>query len=162
MSVRRYSGLLTMVLGLAVASLALAETGLPLPRFVSLRSGEVNMRTGPGEQYPIDWVLLRRAMPVKIVAEFGHWRKIEDFDGTVGWVHQNLLTGKRTVVVTGEERTLRSEATAWSAPVALLEPGVIAEILECEPSWCEVATDGVRGWIRRSDVWGLLPDEVIE
>lgn len=161
MSFPRIFGALSLMLVLTATG-ALAQSGLPLPRFVSLRSGEANMRTGPGEQYPIDWVLLRRGMPVKIVAEFGHWRKIEDFDGTVGWVHQALLSGQRTVVVTGEERTLRSEATGWSAPVALLEPGVVAEVHTCESDWCRVSAGGVSGWIRREEVWGLLPDEVIE
>lgn len=159
---RRFVGLCALVAGLLLATTTAAETGLPIPRFVSLRADEVNMRTGPGEQYPIDWVLLREGMPVKIVAEFGHWRKIEDFDGTVGWVHQSLLTGTRTVVVIGEERTLRSEATGWSSPVALLEPGVVAEVTACESTWCNVEVRGLGGWIRRSEVWGLLPDEVVE
>ncbi len=87
-------------------------TGLPLPRFVSLRAREVNLRIGPGVQYPVDWVYLRQNLPVEIVAEYGTWRKIRDWQGTQGWVHQSMVSGTRTFIVTGQERTIRRKGDA--------------------------------------------------
>ena len=109
------------------------STGLPLPRFVSLRVGEVNLRTGPGVQYPVDWVYLRQNLPVEIVAEYGTWRKIRDVQGAQGWIHQSMLSGARFVTITGQMRTLRRQADAKSRPVARIEPGAIGELLNCPP-----------------------------
>jgi SH3-like domain-containing protein len=78
-----------------------------LPRFVSLRASEVNLRTGPGIRYPIEWVFKRRDLPVEVVDEFESWRRIRDWEGTLGWVHQSMLRGRRTALVTGEPRVLR-------------------------------------------------------
>src|SRR5215510_12751233 len=113
-----------------------SETKLPIPRFVSLRSGEVNLRTGPGTNYPVDWVFVRRGLPVEIIAEFDVWRKIRDWQGTVGWVHQSMLDGKRTARVTGADRELRTEPAESAGVVARLAPGVIGRLLECNPAWC--------------------------
>ncbi len=141
---------------------AAAETGLPLPRFVSVRAGEANLRTGPGDQYPIDWVLQRRGMPIEILAEFGHWRKVRDIDGTQGWLHKALLSGERTVLITDEIRTMRREPSDWAPAVARLEPGVVAKVRRCEPEWCELEVADRRGWLRRTEFWGVYPGERIE
>ena len=98
----------------------------PVPYFVSLAAGEVNLRTGPGVRYPIDWVYKRRALPVEVIAVFDHWRQIRDWQGTVGWVHQNMLSTRRTLIVVGEERVMRREPKSEAAPVARLAPGVVA------------------------------------
>jgi len=90
-----------LVLGASSASAGEAEPGEKLPRFVSLRSDQVNLRVGPGENYPIQWVLTRKEMPVEIVKEFEHWRMIHDWQGAEGWVHERMVSGKRTVVVKG-------------------------------------------------------------
>ncbi len=168
---RRLALLLTLVVGVsalgtgpfgtAAFEAAWAQSGLPLPRFVSLRSAEVNLRTGPGPSYPIEWVYLRRNMPVEVIAEFDNWRKVRDWQGTVGWVHQNLLSGERDVRITGVERVLLSRAED-GMPVARLMPGVIARILRCGPDWCELATDSYRGWLPRQDFWGLYPHETFD
>src|SRR5579862_3380664 len=84
-------------------------SGLPLPRFASLRSDEVNLRSGPGVRYPVDWIYTRRDLPVEVIAEFDTWRKIRDWQGTEGWVHQSFLSARRMVVVTGERRRLRAD-----------------------------------------------------
>ena len=142
-----------------------AETsGLPLPRFASLRAGEVNVRTGPGVQYPVDWVFQRQGMPVEIIAEYRTWRKIRDWQGTQGWVHQSLLAGKRTAIVIGGMRALLSKPEADAKPVAQLEAGVIANLLSCpeQSAWCRIEVDGFDGWLRRVDFWGTLKDEVTE
>ena len=106
-----------------------AETsGLPLPRFASLRAGEVNVRTGPGVQYPVDWVFQRQGLPVEVIAEYRTWRKIRDWQGTQGWVHQSLLAGKRTVIVIGGQRALHAKPEPDAKAVAQLEAGVVASL----------------------------------
>ena len=98
---------------------ALADSGLPVPRFVTLKGDEVNVRAGPGRRYPINWVFLRQEMPVEVVAEFDTWRKIRDFEGTEGWVHQSLLSGRRGALVLGEEiRDLRLDPEPGAPVVA--------------------------------------------
>lgn len=134
-------------------------TGLPIPRYVTLRADEVNVRTGPGVRYPVDWVFVRENMPVEIVSEFENWRKIRDFEGTEGWVHQSMLSGRRSVLVIGRNRTLRREATDSSPAVAHMEPGVIAWLDSCVSEWCEIEVSGLSGWIHRSMIWGVRVDE---
>ncbi len=138
-----------------------ADTALPVPRFVSLRVDEVNLRAGPGERYPIEWVLTRRGLPVEIVEEFDVWRKIRDSQGSEGWVHQRMVTGTRTIIVTGGVRTLHADPDAGSPAVARAQPGVIAQLLECRGLWCRVAVQSIRGWLKRNEIWGVLPNEVV-
>lgn len=139
-------------------------TGLPLPRFVSLRANEVNLRTGPGVQYPVDWVYLRRKLPVEIIAEYGTWRKVRDWQGTQGWVHQSMVSAKRTFIVTGDTRTVRRKNESGSAPVARAEAGVIGRLISCPnlQGWCRVEVGGREGWLRRVEIWGLHRSEVME
>jgi SH3-like domain-containing protein len=137
-------------------------TGLPVPRFVSLRSAEVNVRTGPGTRYPVEWVFVKRDIPVEITAEFDTWRRIRDWEGTEGWVHQSMLSGKRAMVVTGEVRTLRRAAGDTGSALARVEPGVAGRLLRCEASWCEVNVGGYKGWLQRSEFWGAYPNETVE
>ena len=134
-----------------------------LPRFASLRSDEVNMRAGPGTRYRIDWVYKRRDLPVEIEREFDVWRWVRDADGIQGWVHQATLMGRRSFVVQKAEATLRSEASDSASVVAILKPGVIGRIRSCEASsdWCNVQTGSYRGYLRRGQFWGALPDEAI-
>ena len=168
------SGFLTariLLLAVFMASLAppgrltLAKTGpsgLPLPRFVSINSDRVNVRKGPGPQYPIAWVFQRRGMPVEIIAEYDQWRQIRDRDNGVGWVQKNLLSGRRTALVTGAVRPLRKSPDQDAPPVALLEPGVIGEVERCRNDWCRLKVKGFGGWTRRTDLWGLYPGETLE
>ena len=137
-------------------------SGLPIPRFVSLRSGEVNARTGPNVRYPIEWVFTRKEMPVEITQEFDTWRRIRDWEGSEGWVHQSMLSGKRSVVVTGEIRTIRKEPRSDAAAVARAQPGVIGWLRKCQGDWCEVDLKGYRGWVQRTDFWGAYKDEKID
>lgn len=152
--------LLLLLIGWAAP--AAAQTTLPLPRFVSLRSGEVNLRTGPGPRYPIDWVLVRKDMPVEVIAEFETWRKIRDVEGTEGWVHQGMLSGRRTAIVTGDVRGIRRRDDPAAPVVAQLEPGVVAKLLECKGPWCRVEVAGQKGWLQRGDFWGAYPNEKID
>lgn len=137
-------------------------SGLTLPRFVSLRSDEVNVRTGPGPRYPVEWVFVRRHMPVEIIEEFDTWRQVRDWQGTVGWIHQSMLSGRRTVIVMGEIQTLRRESSAESPAVARAEAGVVGRLTECEDNWCRVEIGGFEGWLERSAFWGTWEDEEID
>ena len=139
-----------------------SETKLPIPRFVSLRSNEVNLRTGPGTIYPVEWVFVRRGLPVEVIAEFDVWRRIRDWQGTMGWVHQSMLDGRRTARITGADRELRSEPAEAGSIVVRLAPGVIGRLLECEASWCEIDAEGYRGWLKRDEFWGSYPDEKVQ
>lgn len=137
-------------------------SGLPLPRFVSLAESEVNARTGPGKEYPIKWVYTRRDLPVRIVEEFDVWRKVQDQEGDEGWLHAQLLTSKRNVVMVGTIRELRRTASDSSRVVLRAEPGVIASLLDCTGDWCLVEIAGERGWVNRSGIWGVLETEMLD
>ena len=139
-----------------------AVTGLPVPRFVSLKSSEGNARRGPGLTHRIDWVFTRAGMPLRITAEYEHWRRVEDSEGQGGWVNYSLLSGLRTVLVIQDMAEFRTKATAAAEVAYQSELGVIGRLLECEPNWCRVSVDGVRGWVEKSALWGVDQAEVLE
>ena len=141
-----------------------AEEGRKLPRFASLKSDTVNLRAGPGTRYPIQWVYNRRDLPVEIEREFEVWRAVRDPDGVRGWVHSATLNGRRTFVVKGADATVRSDRKDTASAVAILRAGVIGRLRACEAGspWCEVRVSGHRGYLRRDQIWGLLPDEVVK
>ena len=153
---------LTLLVSLGFAHFAAAQTGLPLPRYASLRADKVHMRTGPGIRYPVEWVYVFRGMPVEIVGEFENWRRVRDWQGSEGWVHRTMLSGRRTALVTGGLQPLRADPASNAEIVARAEERVLARILECEREWCRVDASGKRGWIRRSHVWGVYSTERIE
>jgi len=138
------------------------RTGLPLPRFVTLRADEVNLRTGPGTRYPIDWVYRRSGMPVEIIDEFDTWRRIRDWQGTEGWVHQSMVQGQRGILVTGKRHTLRRRPEAGSPGVALIDAGVVGVLQRCQGDWCEVSLGGFTGWLERDAFYGLYPGEKLD
>ncbi|MBN8530813.1 MAG: SH3 domain-containing protein [Alphaproteobacteria bacterium] len=138
------------------------DSKLPLPRFVSLRSQEVNVRTGPGTRYPIRVVFKKQAYPVKITDEFDYWRKITDDADNEGWVHKNMLTAKRTAVVTGAEQVARNDPEPNSAPLFRVEPGVIGTLKACGVQMCRLEIEGLKGWVPKQSLWGVLPGEVFE
>lgn len=137
-------------------------SGLPIPRFVTLRSAEVNARIGPGRSYPVEWIFTRKEMPVEITAEFDTWRRIRDWEGAQGWVHQSMLSGKRGVVVLGGVRSLRESPTEAAGVAAYAQPGVIGKLLKCRGDWCNVDLKGHKGWLTRREVWGVYPHEKFE
>lgn len=152
-----------VVLPLAAAA-APKGTGLPLPRFVSLRAETVNMRTGPGVQYPVEWVFRRRELPVEVIAEYRTWRKVRDWQGAEGWMHSSMLDGARTMIVTGTIASLRAEAHGAARVVARAEPGVIGRLVDCpgEVGWCRVEIVGHEGWLERDAFWGTYAGETVE
>jgi SH3-like domain-containing protein len=138
-------------------------TGRPIPRFVSLRPDEVNLRTGPGRRYPIRWVYQRAGLPVEVIGEYRAWRQIRDHGGTKGWVHQVMLQGRRTARVTGgEPRLLRRRPEAGAPAAAMLEPGVIGRLEVCRERWCRLSVDGHTGWLPRDHFYGAYPGERVE
>jgi SH3-like domain-containing protein len=140
-----------------------ASTGLPVPRFVSLKSDEVNVRTGPGTRYPIQWLYRRDGLPVEIVEEFDLWRKIRDIEGATGWVHKSMLEGSRRAFIRGKEaQVVRANPEADARPLLKAEPMVITDVMECEVRWCRVQVSGRKGWIEKKHLWGVYPDEVFD
>jgi SH3-like domain-containing protein len=141
-----------------------SSTGLPLPRFVSLRADAVNLRVGPGDQYPIAWVYHRVGLPVEVLREFDVWRLVVDSDGTKGWMHEATLVGTRHFIINGQSAvTLFRSASTDANPAAQLMPGVIGLIERCDAGgdWCRVRVDHIGGWLERSEFWGTLPGEQI-
>jgi len=154
------------MLALAVTGWAVAvgaqergnETGLPLPRFVSIKAPEANARRGPGFEHRIDWVFRRRGMPVLITGEYGNWRRVSDREGVGGWMHHSLLSGTRTAIVEEDMLTLRVRPGENAPARAILENGVVARLGECRPDWCELSAGGYDGWVRRDALWGVDPE----
>jgi SH3-like domain-containing protein len=139
------------------------STGLPVPRFVSIAPNqpEVNVRFGPGQQYPINWVFTRPGIPIEIIAEFDNWRKIKDYEGAEGWISARLLSGRRTIMIQGKTRDLRRTADNRARVLLRAEPGVIGDLLECQETWCRVEVAGQHGWLQRGEFWGALPGEIV-
>ncbi len=119
-------------------------TGLPLPRFVT-----------PSLTHRIDWVFTARGMPLEVVGEYGHWRRVRDHDGFGGWVHYRMLSGARAGLVNPGGAVLFARADTASPINAELEPGVIATLTRCGPSWCQARAGGYRGWLFKSQLWGV-------
>lgn len=153
-----------LALGLLAQAAAAGERGsvtnLPIPRFVSIKTDECNVRRGPSLTHRIDWVFRRKGMPVEVTAEYGHWRRVRDRDGAGGWVHYSLLSGARTVIVERDMLDLHMSPAADTPPAARLEMGVIARLGECTPDWCKLTAGGYRGWAPKSALWGVRPDEI--
>jgi SH3-like domain-containing protein len=141
-------------------------SGLPVPRFVSLKADRVNVRSGPNQDQEIRWVYTRAGMPVEITAEFENWRRIRDWEGSEGWVYHSLLSGRRTAVVVptlkDELVPLYESANAEAAVVAKLQAGVLGSLKSCTGTWCEFAGKGFDGWIRQDRLWGAYPNEKVE
>ena len=135
-------------------------SGLPLPRFVSLRSDTVYVRAGPGGRYPVKWEYQRRGYHLRVIQEFDTWRKIQDIEGAEGWVHQSLLSGNRHVLVeTTDPVTMYKKPDDKSRPVAQIENGVVAKLNEFEDNWCNVSASGYKGWVLKTSLWGVYEHE---
>ncbi|WP_247738579.1 SH3 domain-containing protein [Shimia sp. R9_2] len=135
-------------------------TNLPLPRYVSLKASKANVRRGPSRTHRIDWVFTRKSMPLQITAEYGHWRRVRDIEGAGGWVHYSLLSGVRTVIVQKDMLPLAIRPEAETQAAAHLELGVIAKLEECNPDWCRLKAGGYKGWVQKSDLWGVSAEEI--
>ena len=135
-------------------------TNLPLPRYVSLKASEGNVRRGPSLTHRIDWVFKHRNMPLRITAEHGHWRRVEDRDGLGGWVHYSLISGNRTVIVEQDMLAVYAKPHPNAQVVAAFQAGVVAHLGECGPHWCRLTSGGHRGWAPKTALWGVDPGEI--
>ncbi len=139
-----------------------ADNDRPPSHFVTIKPDKANVRSGPGKRYPVRWVFVQSGIPVEILAEYENWRQIRDWEGQEGWIHAAMLSRKRSIVVTGEKRTLYRRADAASPPVVTLEPGIVANIETCDGEWCRVEVRNNIGWLRGGEFWGIEPGEIIE
>ncbi len=137
-----------------------ASSSLPLPRFACIRAKAANLHVGPGANYPTEWTYVRPGLPVEIIAEFDTWRQIRDYQGTVGWIHKSMLSGKRAAIILNKKRRLYKNPEVSSSIVAHVEPGVVGKLLECRNDWCRLDVSGYRGWIKRRFLWGVYPNEI--
>lgn len=135
-------------------------TNRPIPRFVSIKTDKANVRRGPSKTHRVDWVFKRRDLPVQIIAEYEHWRRIRDFEGVTGWVHYSLLSGVRTVIITDEMVDLHVRPDAKSAVSARVEQNVVARLGQCEVDWCRINAGGYKGWAPKDKFWGVDADEL--
>ena len=141
-------------------------SGLPVPRFVSVKADRVAVRDGPDKDHDVSWIYTRVGWPVEITAEFEDWRRIRDSDGTQGWVYHSLLSGKRTAAVQLKTKTdlaaLYEKPDTTSAVTARLQVGVLGTVKRCTGTWCQISGKGFDGWIEQNELWGVYPDEKIE
>src|ERR1700719_469978 len=145
---------------------ALTSSGLPVPRYVSLKSDHVNVRAGPTKDNDVAWVYTRSGLPGEITAEFENWRRVRDSEGAEGWVYHSLLSGRRSAVVTmkakDELAPLYDRADPASAVAARLQAGVVAQVRRCAAGWCHVSGSGFDGWVRQPRLWGVYADEKVD
>ena len=174
-SILRISYALAVVFALLASPLSAAEqvntgqaSGLPVPRFVSLKSDRVNVRGGPTKDHEVSWIYTRSGLPVEVTAEFENWRRIRDWEGAEGWVYHSLLSGRRTAIVTPDPKkkndlfTLRDSADVRSEVVARMEPGVLGSVKKCADGWCRLTGAGFDGWMEQERLWGVYPNESLD
>lgn len=162
-----------------VLAQSVGPSGLPLPRFVTLKSKRVNMRVGPGRDYQVQWLYVKKGLPMEIIREFGNWRKVRDPGGNVGWVLHSLLSGKRAVIIapwdispnekndTPPVTNMRESKSPDAKIVAHIEAGSLATIEQCEKDWCRLQVSGpqnstISGYVKQSLLWGVYPDETLK
>lgn len=158
----RIAGLLGLLLLLVVPPRAEAQRERETPYWASIAASRAYMRTGPGRTYPATWLYVRPDLPIRVVEVYQNWRKVQDPDGTTGWMVVNLLSDTRTAIVRGDEpQPMRQEPNAAAAIVFRAEPGVVGRLSRCADRWCLLDVGGRRGFIRTEALWGLDPDETI-
>jgi SH3-like domain-containing protein len=154
--------------GPAASQAAGSASGLPVPRFVSLKSDKVNVRGGPTKDHEVTWMYTRAGLPVEVTAEFENWRRIRDWEGSEGWVYHSLLSGRRTAVVTPKASgkddliLLHESANPQSAVAAKLQAGVLGAVKRCSNGWCRLTGEGYDGWVQQERLWGVYPDEKVD
>ncbi len=139
--------------------LSARDKNLPIPRFAAIRPDRANIRVGPGAGYPVEWVVVKSGVPVEITAEFDNWCRLNFPDGSQGWVHRNMLMGKRSAWVMSSDCHLFKSAGEDSELLAHLEKGALVLLQKCDGPWCQVKVDGFKGWVKRQDLWGVYPNE---
>jgi len=154
------SAMLLWATPLAAADERGPVTNLPMPRYVSMKASEGNVRRGPSLTHRIDWIFTRRDMPLIVTGEYGHWRRVADREGAGGWMHYALLSGNRTVIVEAPSLSLHQRPTKDAPVMAQLEQGVVARLGKCDLDWCRLSVQGHRGWTTKAGLWGVRADEI--
>jgi SH3-like domain-containing protein len=175
MGLRRFGSAIVLAGSMLVASVTagfsakdspVSASGLPVPRYVSLKSDHVNVRAGPTKDNDVAWVYTRSGLPVEITAEFENWRRVRDSEGAEGWVYHSLLSGRRTAVITMKSKdefaVLHESADENSAVAARLQAGVVAQVKRCTSGWCRVTGNGFDGWMQQQRLWGVYADEKVD
>jgi SH3-like domain-containing protein len=152
--------------GFSAKDATVTTSGLPIPRYVSLKTDHVNVRAGPTKDNDVAWVYTRTGLPVEITAEFENWRRVRDSEGYEGWVYHSLLSGRRTAVVTMKSKDelapIYDNADPHSAVAARLQVGVVTQVKHCAAGWCHVNGNGFDGWIEQQRLWGVYADEKVD
>jgi SH3-like domain-containing protein len=172
---KNFRAVLSLIVLAATAQMAAAQpasemvgpaSGLPLPRFVSLKADKVNMHVGPAKNHEVKWRYQRAGLPVEITGEYENWRRIRESDGTEGWVYHSLLSWRRTGIVTLRAKDdffpLRAKPNAESTVTAQLQSGVLGSIKRCSNGWCRLLGEGFDGWLPQEKLWGVYPNEPVE
>ena len=141
-----------------------SSSGLPLPRFVSLAKDKTNVRAGPGKKYPVKWIITKKSLPVEVILEFDHWRKIKDHEGEEGWVFKSLLSGKRTALIKDDKPVKAYDNKGFFQEdkkhvSMILEPLSLVNVNSCKGQICYISTSGLYGWIERKSLWGVYETE---
>ena len=163
---------------IAIAPQALAQNNPPsnpsaltVPRYVSLKPSKVNLRAGPGTDYPTVWVYKREGLPLEVIKEFEGWRQVRDAEGSSGWVLQSFLSGRRTALVEPWEVkagtpppqiALYGDNSERATVIAKVEAGVIANIISCDGRWCWVGVDQYKGYVPQKKLWGVYEAEIVK
>jgi len=155
-----------LILFIPISIEAGKKSDLPLPRFASIKSNEVNARTGPSIKSPIEWVFVKKNEPVEIIAEYEQWRQIRDVKNDTGWVHSSVLSGKRSVIIIGQEsKTITKKPVEKSKIIANIHPNVRCELKKCESDYCKIKCFSPEnkkyysGFIQKKDIWGVYKNE---
>ena len=136
-------------------------TGLEIPRFVSLKSNDVNLRVGPSTNYPIQLKYISQNLPVEIIDEFDVWRKARDHNGMIGWLHKSLIKGER-FILTGYKN--EKEINLYNRPngkiIGIIKKNNILDLEICLINWCKVSQNKIKGWLLKKNVWGVYDFEI--
>jgi len=139
------------------------ETGLELPRYVSLKSNDANIRVGPSKNYPIEIKYIKKDYPLKVLEEYGDWRKVEDFKMNIGWIHKSLISGNRTgIVLSKNNKNIELLNTLGGNVVGEIGQGNIVYLKKCKIDWCYVAVKNFKGWMNKKYIWGVKEKEIIK
>lgn len=148
------------LVALATVPPPIVATGMPVPRWVTIKALRVNVRRGPSLEQDVLWTYVKPGLPVEIIAEYDSWRRIRDIDGQTGWVKSVMLDGRRRVMFTGNVNTaILSEPNGEADAVALAAPGLLADLIACEGEWCEISARGYDGFVTRDRLWGVRAND---
>tara|TARA_B100000575_G_C22928487_1_gene538203 strand:+ start:126 stop:656 length:531 start_codon:yes stop_codon:yes gene_type:complete len=136
------------------------ETGLELPRYVSLKSNESNIRVGPSKNYPIIIKYIKKDFPLKIVDEHKEWRKTVDFQNNTGWIHKSLIKGQRNgILISQNQKKIQILNTVDGKIIGEANTGTFVRLSKCKVDWCMIVKHQYRGWVKKKYLWGVKENE---